>query len=1438
MHGEKLYFLIISFTLPVININPKSQEAYIGDNIKVAIEIENVTDLYAFQFSLDYSTDTLQLINITEGGFLNNAININCFDYSTQGKIVYQCNRKEQIGINGAGILAIINFKVINQGVSKLTIPEITLTGSDLQEVIPADTPTANINVKTLIPSLSVWDSSDTQTIHQEEEITFYAAYTNLKTGNPLVNATCKIYFNDSSFNMKYNFANELYEYTTSFSEMRTSNYRVSCDDLNVDDTYTIISSCVDIDKDGYGKYSNIKCPHQGIDCDDSNSIIHPHTIELCNDGIDNNCDSESDYDSKDRKHGDKNCKVSITTISLSTNKPYENELINISCTTNVANINSVKAYIDDKECVWTDNISKWEGKTAIFVGCNVGDSGTKNVKCTIDSTRSYQKGSDKTTTIEVLSSECNKYTTLESCPSSICEWVPKCDGYKWNGLVEDSCVNKGISSIYQCNVYQTGETGNSCGSTCDDSIGCEATICDNYCSGNTLYVRNDITNYCDTKSRCSCSSVSCEIGTPQSCGTTSCDITKHLVGSCDNPCNEAGTKNDGTDARCGRCTPIFPDDCACEPGWYDINNIIEDGCEYKCSPTGEDVCGNNIDEDCDGIDATCPTPLTERPLKISNIKATDISSNSTIIKWITNKPSTSKVEYGTTDLYGSIITLNKLVISHYIELNNLKENKVYHYRITSEDSNNNEIVSGDLTFKTKSAIQICKLINVYWDQDRVLEGEIVNITIETINCKGEVLLLELIEDDGIFGTTKEDIDLGFVKIRNNKESKQWQVKWSKDLGGITIDPEYFLKATLKSDNKTVIKSNILKVSKSDRDNDNIPDTIDCNFNDANIGECKGCAVCKNKGENGSCVAVDNLCNTIPCPKNTCGGGNCSLDTRAIYKPILNTHCELNGSIGSCLPLKCEPIKCVPNKECTIDSDNDGIPNKDDKCPGTITRRVNIYGCPVPFYKRFTPELTTNFSAVDLFNITYFRIGIANRAKIEFTGFINLYKFVKNYSEVFDLDKHINISYSKVEVDSKNLPQLNVSSRITMYNISYVNPIILRDNETCDECNVTGYDRENHTLIFTIPHYTTYSVVEGPYCGDDICGTNETCSSCSLDCGRCSERGVSTTSTECENEWYCTDWGKCTNGYQTRVCTDINNCDSSTNKPDESRKCEIVTSSVAPSCTDGIKNGDEIGIDCGGSCEECIIDEEKVMLEILAKPITLKILDSIDYKIVLKNKGNRPVKDIFIELDIPSAWGRDITKSYKELKENDEIELSFELNIPAQTEEKPEVKLSVFSKDKLLTAELLPINVRIPEFLVAVKKIPLLNKGDVYMIINNKVNQKRTGLEIEYRIDKANKTYVAEHIGPFSAGAYKTEIKKKSISLSEFEKGVYEVKGVLYEKGRIVGEVITKLDLKEQEPVKRIWSLSTRWLYYSVITFLILSIIYLFYPERRMKRGV
>ncbi|MEM7825099.1 MAG: hypothetical protein QXO27_03960, partial [Candidatus Aenigmatarchaeota archaeon] len=43
----------------------------------------------------------------------------------------------------------------------------------------------------------------------------------------------------------------------------------------------------------------------------------------------------------------------------------------------------------------------------------------------------------------------------------------------------------------------------------------------------------------------------------------------------------------------------------------------------------------------------------------------------------------------------------------------------------------------------------------------------------------------------------------------------------------------------------------------------------------------------------------------------------------------------------------------------------------------------------------------------------------------------------------------------------------------------------------------------------------------------------------------------------CVENWQCTDWSECSNGVKTRSCIDINNCNTSFNKPVESQNCTV-----------------------------------------------------------------------------------------------------------------------------------------------------------------------------------------------------------------------------------------------------------------------------------------
>ena len=93
--------------------------------------------------------------------------------------------------------------------------------------------------------------------------------------------------------------------------------------------------------------------------------------------------------------------------------------------------------------------------------------------------------------------------------------------------------------------------------------------------------------------------------------------------------------------------------------------------------------------------------PDSTRPL-IWGVTATDITGTSVVIRWTTNETSTSQVEYGLTDTYGSESLLNpNPVRTHSVMLVGLTPGTTYHYRVKSADALGNEAISGDFAFDT-----------------------------------------------------------------------------------------------------------------------------------------------------------------------------------------------------------------------------------------------------------------------------------------------------------------------------------------------------------------------------------------------------------------------------------------------------------------------------------------------------------------------------------------------------------------------------------------------------------------------------------------------------------------------------------------------------------------------------------------------------------------
>jgi len=116
-------------------------------------------------------------------------------------------------------------------------------------------------------------------------------------------------------------------------------------------------------------------------------------------------------------------------------------------------------------------------------------------------------------------------------------------------------------------------------------------------------------------------------------------------------------------------------------------------------------VVVNSVTENAYSLRVVAATGGTTTPgPQISGVGTSSITTGGGTVGWTTDVASTSQVEYGTTTSYGTSTTLNStMVTAHSVVLSGLTAGTLYHYRVHSKDSSNNETISGDFAFATNS---------------------------------------------------------------------------------------------------------------------------------------------------------------------------------------------------------------------------------------------------------------------------------------------------------------------------------------------------------------------------------------------------------------------------------------------------------------------------------------------------------------------------------------------------------------------------------------------------------------------------------------------------------------------------------------------------------------------------------------------------------------
>jgi hypothetical protein len=138
---------------PVVIVAPSLSVLQVDDTVLVAVTVENISDLIAFEAHLSFNANVLEVIELKDGGFVKaDFIVQNTFD-NVGGTIDYAVAQIGRPLANGNGTLFEIVFRAKAQGRSPIIFRE---TQAALKGALFADPDGTSIQVSLINGSISV----------------------------------------------------------------------------------------------------------------------------------------------------------------------------------------------------------------------------------------------------------------------------------------------------------------------------------------------------------------------------------------------------------------------------------------------------------------------------------------------------------------------------------------------------------------------------------------------------------------------------------------------------------------------------------------------------------------------------------------------------------------------------------------------------------------------------------------------------------------------------------------------------------------------------------------------------------------------------------------------------------------------------------------------------------------------------------------------------------------------------------------------------------------------------------------------------------------------------------------------------------------------------------------------------------------------------------
>ncbi len=127
--------------IALVQVLPSLTESFVGDALSVGISIGDVTDLFDYQFDINFNPAVLRAELVVDGGFLTSAGGTSVFDGpfaltidNTTGVISFLDSLLGPVppatGVTGTGLLARINFTALAVGFSDISFASAILEDS------------------------------------------------------------------------------------------------------------------------------------------------------------------------------------------------------------------------------------------------------------------------------------------------------------------------------------------------------------------------------------------------------------------------------------------------------------------------------------------------------------------------------------------------------------------------------------------------------------------------------------------------------------------------------------------------------------------------------------------------------------------------------------------------------------------------------------------------------------------------------------------------------------------------------------------------------------------------------------------------------------------------------------------------------------------------------------------------------------------------------------------------------------------------------------------------------------------------------------------------------------------------------------------------------------------------------------------------------------